>query len=160
MDKQNVYVYWHNGMLSSLKKQGNSDVCHNMDGPWGLYAMWSKSDTRGQMLFDNTICMYIYIHILNIHWKDWCWSSITLATWREEPTHWEMTGIDWGQEEKEETEDEMVGWHHGLNEHAFEWTPGDSEERNLVCCSPWGCKKLDTTEQLRNNNHLYIRNIG
>ena len=26
--------------------------------------------------------------ILNIHWKDWCWSSNTLATWCEEPTHW------------------------------------------------------------------------
>ena len=25
---------------------------------------------------------------LNIHWKDWCWSSNTLATWCEEPTHW------------------------------------------------------------------------
>ena len=24
----------------------------------------------------------------NIHWKDWCWSSNTLATWCEEPTHW------------------------------------------------------------------------
>ena len=28
--------------------------------------------------------------ILNIHWKDWCWSwdSNTLATWCKEPTHW------------------------------------------------------------------------
>ena len=26
--------------------------------------------------------------ILNIHWRDWCWSSITLATWWEELTHW------------------------------------------------------------------------
>ena len=25
---------------------------------------------------------------LNIHWKDWCWSSNTLATWFEELTHW------------------------------------------------------------------------
>ena len=25
---------------------------------------------------------------LNIHWKDWCWSSNTLATWYEELTHW------------------------------------------------------------------------
>ena len=24
----------------------------------------------------------------DIHWKDWCWSSNTLATWCEEPTHW------------------------------------------------------------------------
>ena len=25
---------------------------------------------------------------LNIHWKDWCWNSNTLATWCEELTHW------------------------------------------------------------------------
>ena len=23
-----------------------------------------------------------------IHWKDWCWSTNTLATWCKEPTHW------------------------------------------------------------------------
>ena len=33
-------------------------------------------------------------------------------------------GKDWGQEEKGTTEDEMVGWHHQLNEHGFEWAPG------------------------------------
>ena len=26
-------------------------------------------------------------------------------------------GKDWGQEEKQTAEDEMVGWHHQLNEH-------------------------------------------
>ena len=26
---------------------------------------------------------------LSIHWKDWCWSSNPLATWCEEPTHWQ-----------------------------------------------------------------------
>ena len=24
----------------------------------------------------------------NIHWKDWCWGSNTLATWCEKLTHW------------------------------------------------------------------------
>ena len=33
-------------------------------------------------------------------------------------------GWDWGQEEKGTTEDYMVGWHHQLNSHEFEWTPG------------------------------------
>ena len=38
-----------------------------------------------------------------------------------------------------QTEDEMLGWHHRLNRHKFEQTPGDSEEEgSLVCCSPWG----------------------
>ena len=26
--------------------------------------------------------------VQNIHWKDWCRSSNTLASWCEEPTHW------------------------------------------------------------------------
>ena len=37
------------------------------------------------------------------------------------------------------TEDEMVGWHHQLNGHEFQQTPGDSEgQGSLACCSPWG----------------------
>ena len=36
-------------------------------------------------------------------------------------------GKDWGQKEKGVTEDEMVGWHHGLNGHEFEQTLGDGE---------------------------------
>ena len=61
-------------------------------------------------------------------------------------------GEDWGQEEKGATEDEMVEWHHLFNGHEFEQTPGDSErQRSPVCCSPWGCRELDTTEQLNNN---------
>ena len=52
-----------------------------------------------------------------------------------------------GQEEKGVTEVEMVGWHHQLNGHEFEQALGDSEgQGSLVCCSSWGCKKLDTTE--------------
>ena len=52
-------------------------------------------------------------------------------------------------------EDEMVGWHHQLNGHESEQTPGDSEgQGSLACCSPWGCKELDTTERLNNNNNF------
>ena len=46
----------------------------------------------------------------------------------------------------------MFGWHHRLNEHEFEQTPGDGKEQgSLVCCSPCGLKESDTTEQLKNN---------
>ena len=49
------------------------------------------------------------------------------------------------------TEDEMVRWHHQLNGHEFEQTPRDSEgQGSLVCCSPWGLKESDMTEQLKN----------
>ena len=45
--------------------------------------------------------------------------------------------------------DEMVGWHHRLNGHEFEQTPGDSEgQGSLACCSPWGHKESETTEGL------------
>ena len=55
-------------------------------------------------------------------------------------------GKDWEQEEKRATDDEMVGWHHRLNGHELEQTPGDTEgQGSLACCSPWGCKELDTT---------------
>ena len=44
-------------------------------------------------------------------------------------------------------QDEMVGWHHQLNGHELEQTPGDSEgQGSLACCSAWGHKDLDTTE--------------
>ena len=40
----------------------------------------------------------------------------------------------------------MVGWHHQLNRHEFEQTPGDSEgQETLVCHSSWGHKEQDTT---------------
>ena len=44
------------------------------------------------------------------------------------------TEIDWGQEEKGVTEDEMVGWHHQLNGHDCEQTPGDSEGQGSLAC--------------------------
>ena len=47
----------------------------------------------------------------------------------------------------------MVGLHHRLNGREFEQTLGDSEgQGSLACCSPWGCKELDMTEQLNNYN--------
>ena len=46
------------------------------------------------------------------------------------------------------TEDEMVGWHHGLG-HELEQAPGVGDgQGSLVCCSPWYCKESDMTELL------------
>ena len=62
-------------------------------------------------------------------------------------------GKDWRQEEKGMTEDDMVGWHHSFNGHEFEQAPGVGEgQESLTCCSPWGWKESDTTEQLNNSN--------
>ena len=59
-------------------------------------------------------------------------------------------GKDWRREEKGTTEGEMVGWHHRLDGHEFEYTLGVGDEQwGLACCSPWGCKELDMTETER-----------
>ena len=57
-------------------------------------------------------------------------------------------GRDWGQE-KGTTEDEIAGWHHRLDEHESEWTPGVGDgQGGLVCCDSWGHKESDMTEWL------------
>ena len=49
-------------------------------------------------------------------------------------------------------QDEMVGWHHRLDGHKLEQVLGVGDgQGSLACCSPWGHKELDTTEQLNNN---------
>ena len=49
------------------------------------------------------------------------------------------------------TEAEMAGWHKGLNGHELEQTQRDSGgQGSLACCSPWGCRKSDTTWRLNN----------
>ena len=57
-------------------------------------------------------------------------------------------GRDWGQEEKKTTENEMVGGHHRLDGHKFEQAPGVGDgQESLPCCSSWGHKELDMTQQ-------------
>ena len=58
-------------------------------------------------------------------------------------------GKDWRQEEKGTTEDEMVWWHHRLDGHESEWTPGVGDgQGGLVYCVSWGHKESDNTEQV------------
>ena len=47
----------------------------------------------------------------------------------------------------------MVGWYHRLNGHEFEQALGKGERQgSLACCSLWGHKELDMTEQLNINS--------
>ena len=112
------------------------------------------TETLNQLwIFNGRINKYLFIYSLSI-----------TDTEAEAPILWPSdvksrltgkdpdAGEDWGQEEKEATEDEMVRWHHRLNGHEFEQTLGDGEgQGSLACCSPWGHKESDTTERLNNN---------
>ena len=90
----------------------------------------------------------------------------TLATWCEELTHWKRP---WCWERLKAggegvIEDEIVGWHHQLNGHEFEQALGVGDgQGGLACCSPWGRKESDTTEQLNwtelRQNHFEERQI-
>ena len=77
--------------------------------------------------------------------------SKALILWPPDAKSWLIgkdpdAGKDWRQEEKGTTKDEMAGWHHRLNGHEFEQTPGDGEgQESLECCSPWSHKESDTT---------------
>ena len=60
------------------------------------------------------------------------------------------------------TEDEMVGWHHQLNGHEFEQTPGVGDgQGSLACCGLWGHKESDATERLNSTelNQTHSHNI-
>ena len=65
------------------------------------------------------------------HWKRiWCWEGL-------------------GQEKKGVTNDDMAGWHHRLDGHEFEWTPGVGDgQGGLACYNSWGRKESDMTEWL------------
>ena len=70
-------------------------------------------------------------------------------------------GRDWGQEEKETTEDEMAGWNHWLDGCEFEWTPGVGDgQGGLVRCNSWGGKESDTTERLNWKNTSRVPGTG
>ena len=88
------------------------------------------------------------------------WSSSTLDTSSEELTHWKNSdaGRDWRQEEKGTTQDEMAGWHHGLDGCESEWTLGVGDGHGgLACCNSWGRKESDTTERLNwTEDYLWV----
>ena len=111
--------------------------------------------------------------VLNVHWKDWCWSwnSNTLATWCEELTHLKEPDSrnDWRQEEKGMREDEMVVWHHQLNGHvqfssvqslshvrlfATIWTT--AHQASLSITNSQSLLKLMSIKSVMPSNHLIL----
>ena len=80
--------------------------------------------------------------------------AATPILWPPDAKNWLIrkdpdAGKDWRREEKGTTEDEMVRWHHRLDEHEFEQALGICDgQGGLACCSPWGCRESDTTQWL------------
>ena len=104
--------------------------------------------------------------VLNIHWKDWCWSwnSNALATWCEELIHWKTPWI-W-ERLKVGGEGDDRGWDGWMVSLArwtweFEQALGVSDGWGiLACCSSWGQKELHiTVTELIEPNILLTVNI-
>ena len=100
-----------------------------------------------------------------IYWKTDT-EAETPVLWPPDVKNWLIwkdadPGKDWRLEEKGTTEDKMVGWHHWLNGNEFEQALGDGEgQGGLVCCSLWGRKDSDTTEQLTNNKNIWFHSLS
>ena len=138
---------------------------------------WTKEPGRLQsmrsqrVIYDWAINTFIFIVVKNtdckeiqpVHSKgDQSWvffgrsdaKAETPVLWPPHAKNWLIgkdsdAGRDWGQEEKGTTEDEMAGWHHRLDRHEFEWTPGvGNGQGGLACCNSWGHKESDTIEWL------------
>ena len=96
-----------------------------------------------------------YIYTIDIFVRRTDAETETPVFWSSDENSWLIgkvpdAGKDWGQKEKRVSEDEMGGWHHQCNGHELGQTLGDGEgQGGLVCCSPWSCKELDMTGQLK-----------
>ena len=90
----------------------------------------------------------------------------TPVLWPPDAKNWLIwkdpdAGKDLRQEKKGMKEHEMVGSHHQLNGHESGCTPGVGDgQGGQACCSPWGCKELDTTEWLNWTELIWIKLEG
>ena len=91
--------------------------------------------------------------VLNIHWKDWCWSwnSNFLATWWEELAHLKRPWC-WERLKVEGEEDNRCwdSWMASVTQWTWVWASSGScdGQGGLVCSSAWGREDSDTTEGL------------
>ena len=61
------------------------------------------------------------LHFTSLHWKDWCWSSNTLATWCKEPTHWKGPQCWERLGTGREGDDRGDGWMVSLSQWTWAW---------------------------------------
>ena len=94
--------------------------------------------------------------------ESWSWSFNTLATWCKDRLIGKNSdaGEDSRQEEKEKTEDQMVGKHHRVDGHEFEQALGDGDRQgSLACCSQCSCKETHywaTEQQQQIGGRLFL----
>ena len=104
---------------------------------------------RSNQSFLKEICPDYSLKGLMLKLKRQCFGHLMRRTDSSEKTL--MVGNIEGRRRRgwQDEMDEMVGWHLRLNGHEFEWTLGVGDgQGGLVCCSPWGHKESDMTEQL------------
>ena len=120
----NLVLYFYHFHLSLYLDFVTDNIVHsNGDQSWVFFG---RNDTKAETPV-----------LWSPHAKSWPIGKVSDA------------GRNWGQEEKGTTEDEMAGWHHQLNGHESEWTPGVGDgQGGLACCDSWGRKESDTTEWL------------
>ena len=106
----NSRSWWWTGRPGVLQSIGSQTVRHD----WETELNWTDAEAKAAKL---------------------CWPDAKSQIIGKDPD----AGKDWGQEKKGVTEDEMVGWHHWLNECDFEQTPGDSEGQGGLVCSSVSC---------------------
>ena len=89
----------------------------------------------------------------------------TPILWLSDAKNWLIVkdptaGKDWRWEEKRMTENDMVGCHHWLDGHDFDQVLGVGDgQGGLACCSPWGRKESDMTEQLNWTDYSIMESI-
>ena len=97
--------------------------------------------------------------VLNIHWKDWCWSW-NLILWSPDGKNWlnrkdPDLGKEWRQEKKGMKEDEMAGWHSWLDGHDFEQALRIGDGQGSLAC----CRHGVTKSQTRLSDWTELKNI-
>ena len=135
-----------------------------------MYACERWTIKKGECWRTDAFKLWYWRRLLRVPWtarrsnrsilKSWIFTRRTdaeaeaLLLWPPHEKNWLIVkdpdaGKDWRKEGKGMTEDEMVGWHHWLDRHCFEQALGIGDgQGSLACCSLWGCKELDMTEQL------------
>ena len=88
--------------------------------------------------------------MLKLKFQSFDYLMQTADSWKR-PWGWERLRVGREGATEDERDFSHLEWYHGLNEHEFKQTLGDSEKQgSLACCSPWS---LEWT-QLSNNNVL------